>query len=171
MFEALFDRRLQPKGAFAEALRLAGYDAARTSVTYPTEVWVACLEIARQHVWPDLSKPEAYRHIGREFAEGFLTTLGGRMVGAAMAFMTPQSFVRRLANYLRMGRNDSALTFDLVRDEVGAIDAKVHNPAAVPGGFIAGMIDAAYARLKANWTIEVLQHTPTDYELMIRWKP
>lgn len=169
MFEALFDRRLKPTGAFADALCAAGYDPSRAVPVYPTEVWVRCLEIARTHAWPDLDVPAAYREIGREFAEGFLETIAGRLVGAALTFMSPASFVRRLASYFRLGRGDEKLVMDLVRDEPGAIDAVVHNPAAVPGDFVAGMIDAAHRRMKVESTVTVEQTSATDYRLLVRW--
>jgi uncharacterized protein (TIGR02265 family) len=170
MFEALFDRRLQPDGAFAEELRQAGSDRAKAVPTYPTEVWIRCLEIARRHALPGLPAPDAYRKLGAEFTEGFLETLVGRMVGVAMPFMTPQSFMRRLAAYLRLGRNDAGLTFDLTRDERFASDAKVHNPSGVPGTFVAGIVDAALQRMKVQWTIEIEQLSPRDYTLSLRWK-
>ena len=170
MFEALFDRRLKPTGAFADELRVAGYSLATAVPVYPTEVWTNCLEIARRHHWPQLSLADAYRAIGKEYTEGFLETMLGRMVLVALPFMTPRTFVRRLASYLRLGRNDAGLTFDLARDEEGSIDALVHNPAGVPGNFVAGLIDTAMLRFKGvQWTIEVEQRTRTDYTLLIRW--
>lgn len=171
MFEALFDRRLKPTGTFAEELRFAGYDPATAVPTYPTEVWITCLEVTRRNLYPTLTPPDAYRRIGHEATEGFLETLVGKMVRVALPFMTPTTFVRRLANYLRLGRNDAGLTFDLVRDEPGAIDAVVHNPAGVPGTYVAGLIDTAMLRFKVKWTIEVEQKSATDYTLAIRWLP
>jgi len=169
MFEALFDRRLKPDGAFARALADAGYQPSTARPTYPTAVWVRCLEVAREHRFADLPRAEAYRRIGREFSEGFLETLSGKLLGVALGFMTPARYVRRLATYFRLGRDDDDLTMELVRDEPGAIDAEVHNPAAVPGGFVAGMIDAAFARFGVTWTIDVEQRTETDYRRRIRW--
>lgn len=170
MFEALFDRRLRPTGEFADELRAAGYDAARAVPKYPTELWVRCLEIARRQRWAALPIDEAYRHIGREFTHGFLETLTGRLVGVAIPFMTPKTFLRRLASYMRMGRNDDGLTFDLVNEQSSSVDAQVHNPAGVPGGFVAGMIDVAMDKLKVSWTITIDQKTPLDYVLHVEWK-
>jgi len=170
MFEALFDRRLKPTGPFAKALTLAGYEPSRAQEKYPTEVWTRCLALARHHVWPQLSEPEAFRHIGREFTEGFLETITGRLVGVALPFMNPGSFIKRLASYFRMGREDSGLSFEIV--ELGASSARivVHNPAAVPGTFVAGMLDVMFVRVKTQGTVEVLQKTPLDYELLVRWQ-
>ena len=170
MFEALFDRRLKPTGGFAQELKSAGYDPAEAKGKYPTEVWTRCLEVARKHAWPELSVPDAFRHIGREFTEGFLETITGRIVGAALPFMTPSSFLKRLASYFRLGREDSGLTFDLIELAAASARVVVHNPAAVPGSFVAGMIDLMFVRLKIEGTVEVLQKTPVDYELLVRWQ-
>lgn len=171
MFEALFERRLKPSGAFAEELRAAGYDALATEATYPTEIWTTCLEIARKWLWAPLPVADAYRAMGRVFGEGFLETAEGRLLAEAIGHMSPARFVQRIAIYLRLGRNDTQLTFDLTRDEPGWIDAQVHNPAAVPGTFVAGIIEAAYARMGVTWKMTVDQRTPTDYVMAIRWEP
>ncbi len=169
MFEALFERRLKPEGDFARALRDAGYDPTRYSANYPTLVWTRCLEVTRVHRYAELSIDDAYRCIGREFTEGYLGTLMGRMISVTLPLMTPDSFVRRLNSYLRMARSDESLTFDVTWEGPGRIDARVHNPAAVPGTFVAGLIDAAMSRFGVTWSVEVQQQTPTDYELRVRW--
>jgi uncharacterized protein (TIGR02265 family) len=169
MFEALFDRRLKPTGPFAQALEAAGYDRAHASAKYPTEVWVACLEIARAHAYATLELSEAYRHLGREFCRGFLETLPGRLIGAAIPFMTPPSFLRKLATYIRMGRNDDRLTVELHTLSDRSAQLVVHNPAAVPGGFVGGMIDVAMEKLKAQHTLAIEQKTPFDYVLRVTW--
>lgn len=170
MFEALFDRRLKPTGAFLEELKAAGYDALHAQTKYPTEVWTKCLSVARRHRWGELSEADAFRHIGREFTIGFLETIVGRFVGAAIPFMSAESFLNRLASYFRMGREDSRLAFDIVERGKGSARIIVHNPAAVPGSFVAGMIDVAFERIGTPGSVEVLQQSATDYELLVRWQ-
>lgn len=171
MFEALFDRRLRPEGAFAAELREAGYDQTRAVQRYPTEVWTRCLEIARRHRWPDAPRPEAYRQLGREFTLGYLETPVGRLVGVALPLMSPRSLLERFASYLRLGREDANLTFELVEVTCAGARAVVHNPAAVPGTFVAGMIEVAFERMGRQGRVEIAQQTPTDYELRARWEP
>ena len=170
MFEALFDRRLKPTGVFAQELLAAGYDPAHAIPKYPTEVWLRCLEVTRRQRWGALPAPEAYRFIGREFTLGFFDTLPGKVLGAAMPLMTPRSFLRRLASYLRMGRNDERLSFDLVREEDGFAECVVHNPAGVPGGFVAGLIEVGFERLKTRVVVEIDQKTALDYVLRVSWR-
>jgi uncharacterized protein (TIGR02265 family) len=170
MFEALFERRLKPTGAFREALVSAGYDGANAKPKYPTEVWTRCLGVARAHRYAELSEQEAWRQIGREFTLGFLETLVGRLVAVAIPLMSPDSFLNRLATWFRMGREDEGLTFDVVERGVGVARIVVHNPAAVGGGFVAGMIEIGFERLERAHSVEVLQSSPVDYELRVRWQ-
>lgn len=149
MFEALFDRRLKPAGAFADELKRAGYDALEARPKYPTQVWLQCLRVARRHRWPQLSEAEAYRQLGREFSEGFLETMVGRLVAVALPFMSPESFLRRLASYFRMGREDSGLAFDVVELAPGSARIEVHNPAEVPARHLRGRNDRRRARAAA----------------------
>lgn len=170
MFEALFERRLKPEGAFADALLRAGYDRASPKRRYPTSVWIACLEVARRHGCSATTREEAYRQLGREFAEGFLTTTAGALIAAALPFMSPQAFINRLASYFRISREDERLTFDVVEEGAGLSRVVVHNPAAVPGTFVAGLIETALGRIPVEVSVEVRQSSEADYELIARWQ-
>lgn len=168
-FEALFERRLRPSGPFADALRFAGYDATRALPEYPTEVWLRCLEVAREQRWPDLDRERAYREMGIEFSLGFLETILGRVVGAAISFMTPASFMRRIAGYMRMGRNDDALTMELVSVEPRRVELTITNPTGVPSAFIAGVVDVACRHMRVNHTVGVHQHDVQRATVTVEW--
>jgi uncharacterized protein (TIGR02265 family) len=124
---------------------------------------------APTHRWPSLSVDAAYRVIGREFTLGFPETFVGRLVSAALPFMSPASFLDRLATSFRMGREDFGLLFDVVESSEGSARAVVHNPAAVPGAFVAGLIEIALERLGRRGRVEVHQTSATDYQLLVRW--
>lgn len=170
MFEALFVRRLAPTGAFAAELKAAGFDPESPQPKYPTATWVHCLEIARRHRWATATETEAYHQLGREFSRGFLETISGRLIAAALPYMTPKSWLGRLASYFRMGREDTRLSFDVVEAHEGFSRIKVHNPSRVPGGFVAGIIEVGFEHLRRPVSIDVTQATPTDYELVVRWQ-
>jgi uncharacterized protein (TIGR02265 family) len=170
MFEALFDRRLKPEGAFREALLGAGYDANKPKAKYPTSVWVTCLEIARSARYSSLGADEAYRILGREFTEGFMQTLVGRLVGVALPIMRPRSFLARLERYFKMGREGGDIRYDMTEPSPGVAHIEVVNPAGVPGAFVAGMIDVAFGRLAKSWTIGITQRTAIHYALDVRWE-
>lgn len=170
MFEALFDRRLKPEGAFREALIGAGYDTDKPRPKYPTSVWVTCLELTRLARYGALSTEEAYRAIGREFTEGFLQTLVGRLVGVALPLMQPRSFLNRLERYFKMGREDGGIRYDMTELEPEHAHIEVVNPAGVPGDFVAGLIDVAFMRLTRSWTVTVTQRTNIHYSLDVRWQ-
>lgn len=170
MFEALFDRRLKPTGAFAERLKQAGYDPQQPQLKYPTSVWKRCVDLARAERWPDLPTDEAFRAIGREATLGFFETLPGELITAALPFLTPVGFLEKVQNYFRLGREDSGLTFEVLEATDGFARCHLHNPAEVHGGFVAGIIDVAFTKLGLEYELEVKQESTTDYELTVRWK-
>lgn len=169
MFEGLFERRLVPTGAFAAELAAAGYTPGVDTLKYPTEVWLQCLEIARRHRWPELDRDAAYRHLGLEFARGFLETSTGRLLAEAMPFMSLESFLGHLDSYFRLGREDAQLTFDIVERSANFARVTVHNPAAVPGTFVGSIVEVAFERVGQKGSVEVRHSSPTDYELVVRW--
>ncbi len=170
MFEALFDRRLKPEGAFREALKGAGYDPDKPKARYPTSVWVTCLEIARSARFSSQTTDEAYRTLGREFTEGFMQTLVGRLVSVALPVMRPKSFLVRLERYFKMGREGGGIQYDMTEPAPRHAHIEVTNPAGVPGAFVAGMIDVAFMRIAKSWTIDILQRTAIHYALDVRWE-
>lgn len=147
MFEALFDRRLEPGGDFATELADAGSDA-------------------------PVAEPVGRRGLPRDrpgVHAGFLETFVGRVVSAALPFRSPASFLDRLATSFRMGREDFGLLFDVVESSEGSARAVVHNPSAVPGAFVAALIEIAHERLGRRGRVEVHQTSATDDQLLVRW--
>lgn len=169
MFEALFDRQLRPDASFSEALKHAGYDAANPQAKYLTSVWVACLEVARHRRFETLEPVDAYRKLGFLFTEGFMMTLVGRLVGVALPMMRPLSFVNRLGRYFTMGRSGEDIRYEVVEASPGHAFVEIRNPAAVPGAFVAGMIDYAFSKMEVTWDIKVNQKTAIHYSLDITW--
>lgn len=96
MFEGLFDKMLKPQGAFAAALKTAGYDAAHTKPSCPSQVFTDCMTVAARHAFPQLGVDQAYRCLGRIFTEGFLKTIPGKLVNATMPMIGPKRFVQRI---------------------------------------------------------------------------
>jgi uncharacterized protein (TIGR02265 family) len=170
MFEALFVRRLAPTGPFAAELKAAGYDLEAPQLKYPTEIWVRCLELARKHRWLGAPEREAYRQLGREFAAGFLETSSGQLIAVALPHMTPESWLSRLASYFKIGREDTGLLFDVVESREGFSRVTVHNPAEVPGSFVAGIVEVGFERLRKPVAIDVTHASRADYELVVRWQ-
>jgi uncharacterized protein (TIGR02265 family) len=96
-FEGLLVRLLQPTGRFAEELSAAGYDPrAAPRAEYPRRVWLACVEIARRHTYPELPRDEGLRRLGRRFVEALRQTLMGKLLSATLPMLSPAAVMQRL---------------------------------------------------------------------------
>lgn len=167
MFEALFDKRLKPQGAFEAELRKAGYDASRTRTSYPTEVWHQCLELAVTHATPGQDRPKALQWLGREFCLGFFQTLPGRLVKGSLQFMRPPTLLRRFATYLRMGRED--VSFELVEERERGARGRVHNPTGNRAYFIAGTLEVGLEQMGVAPRVTVEPIDETNFWLDVSW--
>ena len=167
MFEALFTRALKPTGAFADELRVTGYDPQHPQPQYPTQIWVACLAVARRHAFAQLDEAGAYRAMGKRFTESFLDTLAGKVVAVALPFLRPESFLKRLPRYLTMGRSD--VTWEVRLEEKGHLVAGMRDPFAVPPDFLGGIIETALALLRTKPTVQIAPRNAIESEFDVRW--
>jgi uncharacterized protein (TIGR02265 family) len=107
-FEGLFRFALRERlSAQAwEALRQAGVDLSRPLLpAYSYEMWRRSLELAVADVYPRLPAPEAWRHLGRDVANGMVHTLMGRAMVGVARLLGPLRSLRRLNNTLRSADN------------------------------------------------------------------
>ncbi len=167
MFEALFIRVLKPEGAFASGLQAVGYDVANPQPEYPTSVWVKSLEVACQRMFRGESPSRAYRKLGRQFTEGFLSTLAGKIVAVAMPFMNAESFLKKMPRYMRLGRSD--VPMEVTFPSAGSALAKLTDPFGVPADFMAGVLEVGLEKVRSPGQVEVKVLDATHYELHIRW--
>ena len=168
MFEGLFDRVLRPTGAFAEDLRLAGYDPRRAQPEYPTRVWHACLDVARRHVHAGLAPEEAYRRLGQALTRGFLDTLVGKLLGAAVSLLGPDGVMVRLHRFWGSGQPDARVR----TEQVGPRDWRVHveGPLVIPP-FAAGVLEGILTWVKApEVRVTVADPTPGHVVLHATWR-
>jgi uncharacterized protein (TIGR02265 family) len=165
-FEGMFQRALQPQGAFAEALRQAGYDAAAPRARYPSHVWRACLEVARRHVYPELPTERGYRELGLRFVEGFFSTLTGRLIGIAVAMMSPERVLLRLHHYWSIAR--TGVDFTLTEEAQGRWRVAVRDthPQA---DYMAAVMEAALRKTGAEVRVDVMSTRPEGFEVLVHW--
>ena len=166
MFEALFVRALKPQGAFAEALRAVGYDPAHPKAEYPTRVWVDSLEVARVHTFAALPREAGYRALGRAFSDGFLLTLAGKIIAVTIPFLKPETALRNMPRYIRMGRSDLALELTVER---GFARGVFRDPFCTPGDFLGGVLEVGLRKLNVEPKVAVVQRNPHEAELEVRW--
>jgi uncharacterized protein (TIGR02265 family) len=96
-------RTLQPEGAFAEELRVAGFDVRAPKVRYSNEVLLNTLDIAHKHLYPDLTRGEAHRRIGQRMVSTFYETIFGKVVRTLLQVLGPERFLVRLPKIAPMG--------------------------------------------------------------------
>lgn len=168
MFEALFNRGLHPEGAFADALREVGYDVLHPRPEYPTPVWVKALEVARRHAFPQDSVAAAYRKLGRQFTDGFLSTLAGKVVAVALPFMNAESFLKRMPRYMQLGRSDVSMEVEL-QPGGRAARARLVDPFGVPAEFMAGVLEVGLEKVRSPGRVEATTLDATRYELALTW--
>lgn len=167
MFEALFERRFKPSGAFLEELVRAGYDPAHPEVEYPEQVLVDCVEIARRHVFPELSPREGEFRVGQELSDGFLgETLAGKVMAAAMPLVGPERIIRTLPRRFKSGTTGESPEVQ----QLGERQWRVLMGRNVTPHMVAGAIQAALARTGVEAKVEVEKANPSCV-LLASWLP
>jgi uncharacterized protein (TIGR02265 family) len=107
-FEGLFRFALRERlsGQAWEALREAGVDLSRPLLpAYSHETWRRSLELAAADIYPRLPRSEAWRHLGRDVANGMVHTLMGRAMVGVARLLGPLRSLRRFNNTLRSADN------------------------------------------------------------------
>lgn len=165
-FDGLFLHALKPTGAFARALREAGYDPETQCEHYPLPVWRAALNVAREHVYPDVPVEEALRRLGHQYVEGFARTPVGFIFASAAQELGTERLLARIPSYLRAGREDMRMRLDAVHAREWR--AFVEDVDPLPD-FVAGAVEAVLLFSHAQARVDVVDHTATGYTLRIRW--
>jgi uncharacterized protein (TIGR02265 family) len=165
-FEGLFGHVLRPQGAFAEALRDAGYDPKAPRDAYALPVWRAALRIARAHAHPQRTEAQAYRELGRQTIQGLAHTLVGRVFALAAPMLGPARCVAKLPTYLRSSRED-------MRVQVRALDVRlweveIHDVDPLPE-FVAGSVEGVLQLTRVLPRVEVEVQGAQDYRLRVSW--
>jgi uncharacterized protein (TIGR02265 family) len=166
-FDGLFGHVLRPQGAFASALRAAGYDLEAPLEHYPLTVWREALEVARLHVHPQLPRAEAYRELGRQFVQGFSETVVGRVFAAAAPLIGAEHCLARLPTYLRAGRTDMHLELRALGPRTWR--ALVQDPEPLPA-FVAGVIEEVLRVTGVHPCVQVESLDDERYTLAIQWE-
>jgi uncharacterized protein (TIGR02265 family) len=163
-FEGLFQRALKPEGAFAEQLRVAGYDLSKPLTRYPTRVWRACLEVARRHVHPSKSPEEGMRLLGHAFIAGFFDTIIGKLVAVALPLLGPERLIQKFPKYWEATR--PGVTIETMVDSPTRHRLLFRDPHPMPD-FVAGIIQAALERAGKNIRVDVGTRTVAGFEIIV----
>jgi len=169
MFEALFERRLKPTGAFLEALERAGYDMAHPEPEYDPAVFTRCIEIARAHAFGAMPRREGIFRVGMELSEGFFAeTIAGRVSAAALPLIGPARMIKTLSRRMRSGTTRGEVQVDELGDRRWRVTFPELNP--MPE-FLAGALQAALERTGVRARSVVRYEVKDRTEIQVEWDP
>lgn len=167
VFEGLFTRALRPEGAFAEELRAIGYDPGKPMAKYPGKVWVDAVDVACRHLFPELPQPEARRQLGRKFANGFESTIVGKLISTMSGFLSAEALVKRFPRFGKMGMTGLEIT--ITESGTNWWLLKFDQRHSVPE-FVIGIFESGFTgRL---WqSVELVSKTSAGYAIKFTAKP
>ncbi len=165
VFEGLFAKLLKPEGAFKVDLRAAGYDVDNPGLHYPTSVLLDCLHVAARHVYPELSREEALRMLGRRFADRYLTTILGRIVRTLVLALGVEKFIMQMPKIVAL--SSTGLSARVQRLGAGEFQIVFHgehqSPDFTAGALEGGARDLSVFHLRA----EIVRREPAEFELKL----
>ncbi len=165
-FEGMFVRALQPQGAFLEELRGLGYDPQKPEPAYPTDVWIKSLEVAQRHRYPRLSPSQGLRQLGRDFVNGFLDTLVGKVIGVGLPLLGPVRALKRLPSYVTTTRTD--VTVEVVVEGDRRVRMRVADPFPIPE-FFAGIVEVGLERAGVKAAVTTEAAGDGRYDMVASW--
>jgi uncharacterized protein (TIGR02265 family) len=168
MFEALLVRALKPNPSLLADLTTLGVNLKSLDTLYPTQTWVKVLDAVRRHHYGMVANVEAaYRQIGKDFCAGYLDTLIGRVIMAAMVFMNPRRLLERAPSYMKIGRKDMQVTWMPEGDRAGRL--RYSDPFFVNAGFPLGIFDEVFDRMGSNVKVTVEHRSQGEFDLVFSW--
>ncbi|HVE86282.1 MAG TPA: DUF2378 family protein, partial [Myxococcales bacterium] len=163
-FEGLFVRLLKPEGAFAADLRAIGYDLDHPQPRYPSSVFLAALNVAHRHVYPELSREDAHRLLGLRFSSRYMETVLGRVIRSLGLTLGAERILMRLPKIVALANPGiQAQAQKLSSSEYRLI---FHGDSLAPD-FIAGAMEGAGTMRARNLCVEVVRQEPGKYEWMV----
>ena len=93
---------------YLQRARQVGVDLELLQPSYPLATWIALLELTREELFPELTREDAYRELGRCVVRGHVQTpLGGamaataRLMGPARVLLALTWVLRTASNFMR----------------------------------------------------------------------
>lgn len=167
MFDGMFSVALKPEGAFRDELNAAGFDLDKPLPEYPYEVWRQCLMVAARHVFPEQTQDRAFWLLGERFIEGYLATLVGKLIAAALPFLSAKALVQRSPRFCSTGVGGA--TFDL--EWLGEREAVLKMPELpYPNQFFtAGVVSKCMKLIKSSMELRPGALGPSGSQLHMKW--
>ena len=167
MFDGMFSVALKPDGAFRDELRAAGFDLGNATPEYPYDVWRSCLLIAARHVFPNEAQDRAFWLLGERFIDGYLDTMIGKLIAAALPFLSAKTLVQRSPRFC--GTGVEGATFDL--QWLGEKEAVLKMPELpYPNQFFtAGVVARCMELIKAKMDLDPGALGSGGSQLRMKW--
>lgn len=167
-FEGLFVRALKVEGPIVQKLREAGFDPERMEPSYPVSVWRRSLQVAAAEYFPQLSSTDAEFELGRRMVNGYLETLVGRVIQAALPFLSADALCTRLPRFFVSGIIGEVKTPVSKKVAERHFSVTLFGDGGVPW-FTAGAIDAVLRSKGVKPTVVVASVKPTDFTVDVTW--
>ena len=171
MFEGLFRRSLDvpADSTFADDLRAVGFDLRAIEASYDKDVWTASLDVAARHRYPELARYDAWRRLGRDFIDGYLETMIGRLIAVVLPLTSPRRFLENVPAFVRTGTSGVNTDVELNADARTAT-LTFDGPHAGSSALMAGVVEVCFERMKvAGGTFTPRQLGGSASALDVRW--
>lgn len=122
---------------------------------YPFEVWMACLQVAAQELWPDEPPERAFFLLGGAFIEGFRETFKGGIVLALIRAVGPRGAIHRATHNFRTGNN---YTQARIREEGPTCLILWMNEVGPYPSFTQGLVQAALRASGVHPLVQILDY-------------
>jgi uncharacterized protein (TIGR02265 family) len=167
IFEGLFIRALKVRGPICQRLAAVGFDCQKMEPTYPVDVWRKSVQVAATEYYPTLPLNEAQFQLGSRMLQGYLETLVGKVIAAAMPFLSADTLCKRLPRLIA-GGNKGMTPPTVTYLEPGHYQLTLFGEQSIPW-FTAGTIDASLRANRVTPQVVVKSSTLEQTMIDIRW--
>lgn len=171
ILEGLFTKGPAAVPELTQRLEPLGFDVNDIQPSYPPKVFLDCVNLAAEHLWPDLPREAGLRRLGGLTVQGFRETLLGSITLAAIRLMGPDRLIRQLPKRFFSGQNYGSGKVEQLgprRWEVHYLDLPAGLDPNTP--FVCGAIEAAMRLTDVtNPRVEVVRDVPNGFVMEVTW--
>lgn len=167
-FEGMFVRALKVDGVVAGKLRDIGFDPVRMEPAYTVDVWRKALQVASREYYPTLSPAAAEFELGARMVNGYLETLVGKVIHAAMPFLSADTLCVRLPRFFSSGIVGAVRTPEVTKVGDKHYTVTLWGDGGVPW-FTAGAVDATLKLTRVKPSVKVWDVKPDNFTVDITW--
>jgi len=155
----------QPSGAFAAELRAVGFDLDRPEMRYTPATLLAVLDVCAKHRYPELSRGDAHRQIGRKFVDQFFATFLGRVAGTLVQALGVKRFLLKVPKVASM--ITKGLEVDSQQVAPDEIRMVFRGSPDMSADYTTGAIEGAAKAGKFEIQAEIVRREPEEFEVRI----